>query len=260
MNILFRNRFFFGISETGRTDIVAQAYGTGNTPLGSLLTNDNFTEAGDGEYIFNGEIDQDSIYVKAYRTGDTTISNSAVVPFDPSKSYGTETSVAPDTAAEITATSLDSVDNADAYFALKLNTGAWDNADSDIKQLALNDATEIINRFEFIGCKTVSTQANEFPRSGILFDNILLDETLVPDKIRKALYEIAFALLRGVDTEREIRSQSVISRGFSTVRTTYDPRRTLEHIQYGVPSAIAWLYLLPFLNRESGVIRLHRVN
>lgn len=145
---------------------------------------------------------------------------------------------------------LATVEDADAYFATKLHSEAWNIANSDDKLLALIEGTRIINRFEYISRKTVETQENEWPR---------LDYETIPAEILYALFEFSYALLDGVDPERELKGLRVTSRGYSAVRTTYDPTSVPEWIVAGVPSAMGWLYLRPFL-RNSGTIKLHRVS
>lgn len=158
-------------------------------------------------------------------------------------------------------TSLDTVENADAYFATRSNTTAWSTSTEPVKQNALYDATRFLNQFAYVGRKTATDQEHEWPRYGVIVSGEAWDKDTIPNEIKYALYEIAFAIIRGVDPEREIRSLRVVSRGFASVRTTYDPGRIPEYLQYGCPSAQAWLYLLPFLTREgTGVVRLHRVN
>ena len=139
----------------------------------------------------------------------------------------------------------------DAYFSALLYATAWTAANTDMKQAALNQATAIINRFAYVGCRTSSSQPFEFPRKGILLEGVLLDDSVVPADILNAQFEIALALLNGVDPEKELNGIGVTSRGFSVVRTTYDPSRILEHTLNGVPSALAWAYLYPFFNRRS---------
>lgn len=157
--------------------------------------------------------------------------------------------------------SLVTLDDADAYFATRSNVNAWLQSDVNSKQLYLNDATRFIDQFVYLGRKTNPEQEHEWPRYGILMDNVLLDKDRIPANIKYAVFEIAFALSRGVDPERELNSARVVSRGLASVRTTYDPGRVPEHLLYGCASATAWLYLLPFLSKDgNGIVRLHRVN
>jgi hypothetical protein len=165
--------------------------------------------------------------------------------------------------SEITASikSYSTVAQANAYFADMLYTNAWDTKTDNQKQQALNSATRIIDLFDFIGTKTLSTQPHEWPRQSVYLNSLLLPDSDVPQDIIIAQYEIALALAKGIDPEREIRSARITSRGYSSVRTTYDPRLVPEHLMYGVPSALAWSYLSTYFNRSlSGIVRLHRVN
>lgn len=149
--------------------------------------------------------------------------------------------------------------SADLYFAALPNTSAWDALDDTQKQKYLNRGTLIIDQFGYIGFKNSVEPdlANEWPRSGIVNQ----DKDTIPDNIYYANYEIAHALARGIDPDKAISGTNVTSRGFSSVRTTYDAARTPEYVLNGVPSATAWNYLLPyFLRGSTGVIRLHRVN
>lgn len=157
--------------------------------------------------------------------------------------------------------SFSTVADASVYFSAKLYAQQWLSFSADTQQAALNDAAQIINRFPYIGIKTVSTQIHEWPRLKVYYEGILLDGTVVPKPILIALYEIAFALAKGIDPERELRNARVTSRGYSSVRTTYDTSNIADNLLYGVPSAIAWQYLVAFLdNTELSTIRLRRVD
>lgn len=141
--------------------------------------------------------------------------------------------------------SYTSVGETDTYFASRLHNMDWVEATDPNKQIALAEATRIIDRLNFSGYKTSETQALEFPRNG---------STIVPQAIKDATAEIALALLGGVDPERELRGLRVTSRRFSAVGTTYDPHGAPLHILAGVPSATAWGLLLPYLSDNRGII------
>lgn len=126
----------------------------------------------------------------------------------------------------------------DTYMTGKVDSDAWDDAVSGEKQTALTQATRIIDRLNFIGAKTVSTQVNQFPRG---------TETTVPTDIRDASVEIAFALLDGIDPNLERENLNVVAQGLSSARTNYDRGFTSQHIAAGVPSMVAWDLLRPFL-------------
>ena len=93
-------------------------------------------------------------------------------------------------------------------------------------------------------------QSNEFPRGR---------DTVVPQNIIIANYEIAFNLLDGKDPEIELENLGITSQGLESVRTTYARSQVpIEHIVNGVPSAAAWRLIAPFL-REDMAISLRRV-
>jgi len=130
----------------------------------------------------------------------------------------------------------------------RLNVDAWDEAVEDdgsnfgnpgsltYKSLAM--ATAIIDRLNYQGTKTSSTQVNQFPRD---------DDTSIPGDIGTACFEIALALLDDVDPDLEMENLGMVSQGYANVRATYDRSVVMPHISAGVPSATAWRYLLPYL-------------
>jgi len=160
------------------------------------------------------------------------------------------------------------VAEADSYFGTRLYSTAWDTASAGNKTKALEQATRIIDRLNFAGEKNAAhlvrisltgrddfeinltqeqydailaaglTQELEFPRGS---------DTVVPGDIKIACYEIAYALIDGVDPDREYEDQGVISQGYASVRTTYDRSIVLEHTNSGIPSPTAWRYLRPFI-------------
>lgn len=141
------------------------------------------------------------------------------------------------------------ISEANAYFAERLHSGLWGETNLTDRTAALLDATRRIDRLNFNGDKADSAQELQFPRGA---------DTAIPNDIKIACMESAFALLQGVDPEREATNLSVVSQGYSSVRTTYDRSLEQQHFAAGIPSMIAWRYLLPFL-REQRTIRVSRV-
>lgn len=137
----------------------------------------------------------------------------------------------------------------DTYFALKLNASTWDDATSGDKVKALSEATLIIDKLDFSGAVTTEGQANEFPRD---------EATVVPDAIKNANNEIAYALLDGIDPNIEYENLKMISQGYANVRSTYDRRDAQPHVLAGIPSVVAWQFLMPYLNDPREII-LQRV-
>ncbi len=172
---------------------------------------------------------------------------------------------------------------ADAYFAMRLHESAWTDADDADHPKALWAATQIIDTLNFKGYKhpvydllqtygmqdipsatgdydsptieeimiAEASQELEFPRGA---------DTEVPEAIRRACYEIAHTLLDGKDPELELENLGIVSQGYASVRTTFSRTNVpVEHIVNGVPSALAWRLLVPFL-RDDDAIRVSRVS
>lgn len=139
---------------------------------------------------------------------------------------------------------------ADAYFATRIHTDAWDDSTDAEKTKALAHATSIIDTLNYQGSKAVEDQANEFPR---------FEDTEVPAAILYACAEIAKALLDGIDPESELADIGIVNQGYSSVRSSSNTEIPKEHILAGVPSAVGWRYLKPFL-RDGSTFRISRVS
>lgn len=170
----------------------------------------------------------------------------------------------------ISTSSYASLDDAEAYFAGRLNADAWDNATDPNKTKGLLQATRSIDRLRFAGLKTADFVANrnainllgfilnpaspqaqdlEFPRNGDL---------LIPAPIIFATCECALAFLDGVDPEAELNLLNVTSDGVSSVRQGYDRSIGMDHFRAGIPSAVAWTFLIPYL-ADPREVRLAKV-
>ncbi len=148
------------------------------------------------------------------------------------------------------ATTYISVSDADVYFSGRLDHDIWDAASPDDKLRALITATRLIDRLNFSGDKSVSTQDLEFPRG---------TDTDYPKSIKIATCESAFCLLDGVDVDVEARSISGIDYQMSMIRKRSDVNVVNEWTIHGIPSGIAWGYIRPFL-RDPGSVTVSRVN
>jgi hypothetical protein len=96
-----------------------------------------------------------------------------------------------------------------------------------------------------------AAQALEFPRGA---------DTVVPEAIRIAAYEIAYALLDGKDPELELENLAVSAMGYGAVKTSYERSQLpIEHIINLCPSSSAWRLLRPFL-RDSDALKLSRLS
>jgi hypothetical protein len=166
-----------------------------------------------------------------------------------------------------------SVQEANDYFDARLHEKYWTKATPADRPRALRAATIIIDTLAYKGEKAAvaaykasiplrqqtdeairsadATQELEFPRG---------TDTDVPQAIRTACYEIAHSLLSGKDPERELEKLGISTQGFEGVRTAYDRSNLpVEHIVNGVPNALAWRLILPFL-RDDNAIQLSRVS
>ena len=168
-------------------------------------------------------------------------------------------------------TSYVTIQEAEDYFAYKLHEVAWSASNPAERLPALIEATRIIDSLSFKGDKAAvytaklantditdaqvrtaaATQELEFPRGA---------DTAVPEKIEWACFEIAYALLDGVDPEFELENMSMNDHGIGSVRASFNRNQEpLEHFMNGVPSAVAWKYLKPYL-RDDKSRRLSRVS
>ena len=167
-----------------------------------------------------------------------------------------------------------SISEANAYFLTRLHSDAWENASANNQTKALYTATRIIDRLNYKGYKHAvfliledatdynpvsqetrraaeASQELEFPRDG---------DTLVPEDIKIACFEIAYALLDGVDPDLELENLGVTNQGYGGVKTAYNrDQQPIEHILHGIPSAMAWRILKPFL-RDGRAVTTVRVN
>lgn len=142
-----------------------------------------------------------------------------------------------------------SMAEADVYFGERLNSQTWYNSEPNEQLVALKTATRYINRLNFIGERTDTTSDMQFPRGG---------DTVVPSDIKAACCEIAYALLDGIDVEKESENLDMVSQGYGNVRSTYERSMKPAHILAGIPSIVAWRLLLPYLP-DARIIGVTRV-
>jgi hypothetical protein len=163
-----------------------------------------------------------------------------------------------------------SVAGGDSYFATRLHSTAWDYASASEKLKSLYTATRYMDRLNYKGQKsTVYTALENDPEaidSALRTADLLQElefprdtDTSVPLDIEIACYEIAFALLDGVDPDIELENLGVQSQVYAGVRTSYNrDQQPIEHLIHGIPSPLAWRLLKPFL-RDGKQIRIDRV-
>jgi hypothetical protein len=136
-------------------------------------------------------------------------------------------------------------DDGDLYFARLLGREEWKDATGEEKYAALYEATQHVDRFNYIGDKADPTQYLEFPRG--------LDTT-VPRDIVVAVYEEAYQILCGRDIEEELNEVRVQQRRFGSVHTQYMPGvRPAPNVTAGILSSKAWRLIYPYFRRVDEV-------
>lgn len=143
----------------------------------------------------------------------------------------------------MTQTAYQDISDVDDYAATKLYTSAWDAADDETKTKATFEASRIIDSLAYSFQKLDPDQEHEFPRS---------NQTEVPQDVLWAHAEISIELLESGGQTLQT-STGVISERFAAVGITYDPNNVAVWLQAGVPSELAWAYLLKYLAVPGGI-------
>ncbi len=170
-------------------------------------------------------------------------------------------------------TAAERIAEATSYFAQRLHETAWSAANDADREKSLIAARGIIDALNYKGVKhSVYTLCGSSDTTGVALEDIQAaevsqplefprgDDTLVPEAIRIAEYEIAYALLDGKDPELELENLAISAMGYGTVKTTYERSQLpIEHIINLVPSSVAWRLLKPFL-RDSDALHLSRMS
>lgn len=162
---------------------------------------------------------------------------------------------------------------ATSYFAQRLHETAWTDASDTDREKALIAARGIIDALNFKGIKhSVYTLCGSSDTSGQATEDVRAadaaqplefprgEDTVVPEAIRIAEYEIAYALLDGKDPELELENLAISAMGYGAVKTNYERSQLpIEHVINMVPSSVAWRLLKPFL-RDSDALKLSRMS
>ncbi len=137
------------------------------------------------------------------------------------------------------------VEDADNYFSQTLEGQRWMFTEQGKKFKALVSATRRIDRLNFFGTQANPEQLLQFPRG---------TDTSVPVQIQQACYELAQALLKGVDPDTETDLLVTTFQGYGGLRTEYDRSSSQPWIIAGIPCKMAWDLLWPFLDERRGII------
>lgn len=141
----------------------------------------------------------------------------------------------------VTATYYGDVTSGDSYWDSQLGGASWKDSIRAEKTQALRSATILIDRLRFRYEKTDTVQVLQFPRNS---------ETTIPLDIDNATYEIAERLLSGEDLEMVVRNLSIAQTNHGGLLTTRASEAVPDHLAAGIPSSVAWAYLLPYLKMQ----------
>jgi len=102
------------------------------------------------------------------------------------------------------------LDEADAYFADRLYSEDWENADTEDRERALRMAARVMNRLPWHGSLTSDSQVMAWPRQGIVDrERRAVAVTTTPQDIKDAQCELALAFIRedltGDDSNRGVK-------------------------------------------------------
>lgn len=119
------------------------------------------------------------------------------------------------------------VEEANTYFADRIDVAAWSTGLPDQKSQALITATSMLDELDWVGVAVSDSQALAFPRSGTYFDprlgqDVSLSELIVPNRIIKATYELAYHLLNNdglLDDTGSVKNLSIGSIKLDLVQT-----------------------------------------
>jgi hypothetical protein len=92
------------------------------------------------------------------------------------------------------------LDEAKSYFETRLDASAWDVANDFVRIKALVTAATYLEQLNWTGTTASAAQHMAFPREGYFFDPkvggiVYFDETVVPDRVLLAQFEMAYHLL-----------------------------------------------------------------
>ena len=124
------------------------------------------------------------------------------------------------------------LEQAEAYFEDRLDVAAWTDADDESKEQALVTATMLLEEQPWTGYAASETQLLAFPRSGEYFDprlglnvQLVASATEVPERLKKATYELAYHLLNNDGLLDESGQVVDVQVGSITLNTVIAPNK-----------------------------------
>ena len=151
-----------------------------------------------------------------------------------------------------------SLADAEAYFTLRLNSAAWQDASEPNKNAALASACRSMERLRFIGDPTVNTQALQWPRKGIRTPNnqaVVSSEypaVLVSAQCEEALALLTLANDPSFAVRLAVQQQGVVKATNGQASEDYGERKTVA----GLYSQEAYHLIAPLLRRDVSYVDL----
>jgi hypothetical protein len=130
------------------------------------------------------------------------------------------------------------VAEANNYFSTRLDVDAWNTASDEQKMQALVTATQSLDLLNWTGTAISDSQLLAFPRYGWYYDSkfgkyIELTEE-VPDRIIKAVFELAYHLLNNDGILDDTGTLTSLSIGQISLTFKHEPRKIPSHINRGI--------------------------
>lgn len=141
-------------------------------------------------------------------------------------------------------------DGGNVFHAQRLHSWDWGQSTLYDRVRALYHATQLIDKFNFIGSKVESGQRLQFPRQRTLADGTIkaIGVVGIPSDIQEACYLIADKLLSGRDPDADFEALLNKVETFGPVRTEFERARgPQEHLANLIPSPDAWQRIKPYL-------------
>jgi len=119
------------------------------------------------------------------------------------------------TVGSASADSFVTLAEADDYFDTRLNVTGWTGAVDADQERALKSATRELTLLAWQGVRVTTTQALAWPRDGCPNpdttgdgDDAFYEETIIPDRVKIATYELALAYLNAGTTDLTLADQN----------------------------------------------------
>lgn len=164
--------------------------------------------------------------------------------------------------ADISVSHYGTVDDGDTYFNSGLWGRKWKASSPARKSQSLVSATQVIDKFNYCGCKAFEGQVLQFPRKNSYTDTngdvTITSDDVVPKDITIATYLIADKLLDGWDPDMEADNMSTLQNKYDKVSVMNTREFIPEHVRAGVPSSRAWAILRAYIRdpQELVLIRI----